>query len=185
MGGAALPAVLGAQAVGGGVTAWAQGQQGKAAGAYYGYLADTARTNSRIAQTVARSKNAEVSAQEGEASRQVSESVRSTVARERAAFAAGGPGAGSKTAEQIVSDSLARGDLDQIALRYNADLKRKGNNSTADFASLDYEGQAKGYGLSASNADMSSKIGQLSTILGTGTSVASTWYSSTLGPRRT
>lgn len=176
MGGAALPAVLGAQAVGGAASAWAEGQAGKASGAYYGYLADTARLNSRLTKSAAASKKTEVSMAEGDASRQVNESVRATVARQRAAFAAGGPGAGSKTAEQIVSDTLARGELDQIALRYNADLKRKGIDTGADFAEIEYEGQAKGYGMSAVNAGIASQVNQMKTILGTGTSVAQTWY---------
>lgn len=177
MGGAALPVVMGAQAAGGAASAWAEGQASKAAGSYYDYLADTSRTNARITRTAAKSQAHEVSVQEGEDARQVAESVKKTVATQRAAFAAGGPGAGSKTAEQIVSDSLARGDLDEQALRYNADIKRKGIETGADFAALNYEGQAKGYGLSKNNAEFASKVKQASTILGTGTSVAQTWYS--------
>lgn len=183
MGGAALPATLGAQAVGGGISAWAQEQQGKATGSYYGYLADNARLNAGLALSAAKSKKAEISAQEGDAARQIGENIRGTVAKQRVAFAAGGPGAGSKTAEQIVSDTLARGDLDQIALRYNADLKRKGIDTDADFAALDYEGQAKGYGMAGNNARLASKVGQLNTILGTSTSVASNWYSAKNGRR--
>ena len=176
MGAAALPAVMGAQAAGGAASYWAQGQAGKAAGSYYGYLADTARTNARLSKSAAKSQATEVSVQEGAEARAVDESVKRTVATQRAAFAAGGPGAGSKTAEQIVSDSLARGDLDQQAIRYNADIKRKGIEVGADFRALDYEGQARGAEMSGANAAIATKVGQLNTILGTGTSVASTWY---------
>ncbi len=184
MGGAALPALMGAQVAGGAASAWAQGQEGKAAGSYYDLLSSTAKTNKALTLSAAKSRDTEISAQEGMEARRVAESVRSTVASQRAAFAAGGPGAGSKTAEQIVSDSLTRGDLDQQALRYNADIKRKGIDTGAEFDALNYDAEAAGYGMSRANAATSSRVKQLGTIIGTGTSVASTWYDSRLGPRR-
>lgn len=181
MGGAALPVALGATAVGGGVSALAQGAEGKAASSYYGLLANTAKTNASLATSAAASKDTEISAQEGMESRRVAESVRATVGAQKAAFAAGGPGAGSKTAEQIVSDSLTRGDLDQQALRYNADMKRKGVDTSAAFGNVNYGSEAAGFDMSGGNARRAAGIGQLSTLLGTGTSVASTWYTSQMG----
>lgn len=181
MGGAALPAMMGAQVAGGAVSAWAQGQEGKAAASYYGLLASTAKTNTILNSAAAASKDSEVSAQEGMDSRRVAESVRSTIATARAANAAGGAGAGSKTAEQVVSDSLTRGDLDQQALRYNSDIKRKGIDTNAAFGNINLNAEAAGDEISGKNAMTASRVNQLSTILGTGTSVASSWYMSRLG----
>lgn len=184
MGGAALPALMGAQVAGGAASAWAQGQEGKAASSYYGLLASTAKTNVGLNTAAAASKDTEISAQEGMELRRVNESVSRTVGAQKAAFAAGGPGAGSKTAEQVVSDSLTRGDLDKQAIKYNADIKRKGVDVGAEFGNINLNSEAAGYGMSGANAQTASRVGQLGTILGTGTSVASTWYSSQIGPRR-
>lgn len=176
MGGAALPALMGAQVGAGAFTAWAQGQQGQAQSAYYGYLANTSMRNADLAQKAARSQIQEVGAQAAQEDRRIGEKVRGTVGAQTAAFAANGVGVRSKTAEQIVSDTMDKGNIDEMALRYNAAIKSKAIQTGADFQTLNDITQAGGYRLAGQNAQTQAKIAQISTYLGTGSSVASTWY---------
>lgn len=176
MGAAALPAVVGAQAAGGAFSAYAQGQAGGAASKYYSYLASTSRTNADLAEKAGQSQVKEIGAQTMEEDRRLGERVRSTVGAQQTAFSAGGVGATSKTAEQIVSDTMTKGNIDEMALRYNAAIKTKNALVGADSRAMNERGQAAGYDIAGFNAVNAARLNQTSTILGTGGSVASNWY---------
>lgn len=172
MGAAALPAAM--MAGGGLFSAWSQGEAGKSQQGYYKYLADTARSNAGLTNAVAESNIKALGYQESQDSRRIGENVRATVGAQKVAMAAGG-GISSKTGEQLVSDTMNKGNLDEMALRYNAALKAKSIRTGAAMDAFNYENQAAGYEASGRNARRASQYGQISTILGTGANMMSSF----------
>jgi hypothetical protein len=176
MGAAALPIAIGSSVAGGVMSAYGGAQAAKSTSDYYGYLAGNARINARLAAAKADSDRRSIGYQEGQQERQLGEKVRATIGAQKAALAAGGAGVGSKTAEQIVSDTMDRGNLDEEALRYNADAKGKAAQMGSDVSSMNFRTEAYGDQMSGAAALGAEKFSRASTILGTGGSVASMWY---------
>ncbi len=172
MGAAALPAAVGLQAGGGLFSAYQQVQQGKIQQGYYNYLSDTAKTNAGLATATGQANLNALGYQESQEMRQTINKVRTTEGAQVAAEAAGGAGASSKTAEQVASDTANKGNLDEMALRYNAALKAKSITTGAEMASFNYNNQAAGYTLAGNNAKTASQYAAYSSILGSGAGIA-------------
>jgi hypothetical protein len=173
MGAAAIPAAL---TVGGGLLEYeAQGQAGKNSSAYYDYLARNAKTNAGLATASAKANVEELGTQEEMEMSRLGKNVRGAIGSQKAALVTGA-GLGSKTAEQIINDTLQKGNLDEAAIRYNSAMKQKNAMLSGKAAAFNFESEAGSYSLAGRNALNASKINQLSSILGTGRSVASMWY---------
>ncbi len=171
MGAAALPLMVG----GGAASAYLTGQQGKVQQSYYNYLSDTAKTNAGLAGAVADSNLKALGYQESQDMRHIGDKIRATGAAQVAAEAAGGAGASSKTAEQIASDTANKGNLDEMALRYNAALKAKAIRTGASMTSFNYLNEAAGDELSGRNARTSANNSMATSILGSGSLIASSF----------
>ncbi len=175
MGAAALPAAVGLQAGGGLFSAYMQGAQGKIQQGYYNYLSDTAKQNAGLVRSVSESNIKALGYQESQDQRRISERVKTVEGAQVAAEAAGGGGASSKTAEQIASDTANKGNLDEMALRYNASLKAKSIQTGANLSAFNYLNQAEGYEQAGRNAVTASKNAQIATVLGSGANIASSF----------
>lgn len=171
MGAAAIPLIV----AGGAYSAYQQGQAGKAQASYYSYLGKTAQANAGIAIAKGEATRRAIGAQEFDEQQRLSRGIRQTVANQKAAMV-NGVGATSRSAQDIVSDTLTKGNLDEMALRYNADLRARNAMIGADAEAFNYESQAGGYSVAGKNAIAGAKAGQISTLLGTAGSVASNWY---------
>lgn len=177
MGAAAMPAAIGLTAAGGAYSAYQANEAGKASGSYYSYLAETARTNAKLALASGKSATEQIGYQEKEQDRQLQEGIRSTVGAQKAALVTGA-GIGSKTGEQVVKDTLNKGNLDEMALRYNAALRTKNAKIGAESNAFNFDNQAFGNEMAGSNARAIGRTNATSSILATGGSVASMWYRS-------
>lgn len=89
-------------------------------------------------------------------------------------------GGGSVTAQDILKDTLTKGDLDQAMIRYNADLKSKSVIDRSNMSAFDLENEAAGYGIAASGAKRGAKTAAFNSLLSGAGQVANTWYTSNL-----
>lgn len=171
MGAVAIPLMAGSAAF----SAYNQYQSGQEQKNYYSYLAGTARQNAELAKASGEAEAKTVGAQEAQQLGALHEQGRDVVGAQKVALAAGGAGIGSKTAEQLVADTETKVNLDEQALRYNADLKMKNLRLNAQSAATNLENEAAGYRLAGRNAAKSANIGAFSTILGAGGSISKNW----------
>jgi hypothetical protein len=150
-------------------------EAGKQEKQYNQYLAGVSRMNADLARASGESQARTVGAQTAEQVGQIHERGRDVVGAQKVALAAGGAGVGSKTAEQLVSDTLTKTNLDEMAIRYNADLKMKNLRLQAESTAMNEENKAEGYEMAGKNAKKAAKWKAFSTVLGTGSQVASKW----------
>ena len=167
MGAAAVGAQAGATLLG----AYGQIQQGKADSKYYKYMAAVSRENAKLAEASGKAEIYQLGSAEFQNMQQLESRKRETIGSQKAALATGA-GMGSKTAEQIVSDTVNKTEMDEQVLRYNTDLRMKNTLLKSKTEAMNYEAQAGGYDVAAKNARSASKWNAASTILGGATSTA-------------
>lgn len=179
--GAAGLASGGLTMAGAGVSAYGQGITGKAQANYLDYLSSTASQNAGLAKAEGQSQGYAINEQALVAQRGLTSKIQQTVGAQ-VAGSVSGAGASSRTAQDIVRDTMNKGELDQEALDYNTNIKARNANISSQMQAFNYQGQAAGYAAGAGNAIAASKIGQVSSILGGASSVANTyWLSSIYG----
>ena len=170
MGAAAIPLMI----AGGAMSASAQLQAGKDQNNYYQYLSGVSNINAGLSRAAGESATRTVGAQEMQQVGKLHEQGREVVGAQKVALAAGGAGVGSKTGEQIASDTATKVNLDEMALRYNADLKMKDIRLGAEADAMNEENKAAGYKLAGKQAKRAAGVNAFNTILGTGSQVALT-----------
>lgn len=157
-------------AAGGGYSAYNQYKEGSAANKYYQYQADQAEQEAQNAekQGALQSKLIQDSAKEQGKNLKTSQ-AEFNASQKVALVSSGQSGA---TAEDIVSDSQRKQNMDEALLRYNADAKswevqnQMRNNAWATRV------QADQYRYAGKNAKAAGKRKSFSTLLGTATKVA-------------
>ena len=132
--------------------------EGKASQNYYNYLASTSMTNAKLAIAGGESDVNTIGAEENSQVKGLHTQERDVIGAQKSALASGGAGVGSKTAEAIVSDTENKVNLDEQALRYNADVKIKNARLSAATSAFNSTSQAAGYKLAGSNARRTSVI---------------------------
>lgn len=167
---------MGAVAVGamaGGTLLGAYGdiQQGKAESKYYKYLASVSNENAKLAEASGQAEIAQLGQSEFQGMQHLVTRKGETIGAQKAALATGA-GVGSKTAEQIVSDTINKTEMDEEVLRYNTDLKMKNVLLKSKGEAMNYRAQAGGYEVAAANAKTASKWKAATTILGGASSTA-------------
>jgi len=85
-------------------------------------------------------------------------------------------GGGSVTAQDLVSDTYSKSKLDEMTIKYNADLKAWRALNEASLKKWALEEQAKGYEYAGKNARYAGKIGAFSSLIGGATQVANMKY---------
>ena len=169
----------------GGYSAYTQYQSGAAQNKYYNYMAANANTEAGYALSegqqalkVGETQSRLVQDQASREGKQLKTDQARFNASQRATLAANG--VYGVTAEDITTDTLSRERLDEMALRYNADVKSWEIGTDAK-----YKNQSKQYQAWQSNvgadqlryqgkaASYAGKTGAFSTLLSTATSVAS------------
>lgn len=168
-------AVMGIQAASAGYSAIASYNQGLAQKNYYDYAAKQS------------DKQADLAIQQGtqaaDAARDVgaetTKSFKRQAARlegaQRVAIGAN-LGGGSKTAEQIVADTFDKEKMDEMAIKYNADVEAWRAANEANLKAFDLRSQAEGQRIAGKEAKRAGKIGAINDLLSGAGQVASTWY---------
>lgn len=165
----AVPLMI-ATAVGGAVSAFGSYEQGQSQKNMYNYQAQAALLQK---QQVANVAQANISSAQDQAARQATMLARqqSTVAGSQKAFL-GAQGLGSSvTAANIATDTLNKQQLDQMTLKYNANVKAWSitNQANAQEWGLGVEATQDKY--AAKNAAFAGDIGAGSTLLSTAAQV--------------
>lgn len=168
-------AVMGIQAASAGYSAIASYNQGLAQKNYYDYAAKQS------------DKQADLAIQQGtqaaDAARDVgaetTKSFKRQAARlegaQRVAIGAN-LGGGSKTAEQIVADTFDKEKMDEMAIKYNADVEAWRAANEANLKAFDLRSQAEGQRIAGKEAKRAGKIGAINDLLSGAGQVAGTWY---------
>lgn len=170
-----VPLIGGAMLAGGAMQYFGQSQAAKAQSNYYSYLADTSRTNIEMARASGEAQSRAVSLEEADTLSRRSEKTRQIVGAQKAAMVSG-VGAGSRSAQDIIKDTMTKGSLDEQAIRLNAELKRKGIATGTEMESFNLASQAGGYEIAGRNVRAALPWQQASTLLGTATQAGSFWY---------
>lgn len=170
MGVPALIAVAGA-----GYSAYAQGQAGKAQSNYYNYLSDTAKLNAGLATSEAQEERRQIGTQEAKEQVGLTNRISATVGAQKASVVTG-VGGSSRSAQDIIGDTLNKGNLDEMALRLNADIRTKNSDINAQSSIMNFGTQGAGYRMAGKNAIDASRMNQASSLLQGANSVASSYY---------
>lgn len=181
MGAAAIPA--GITLAGGAFSAFAQGEAGKSTASYYDYLAKTAGINSGLADAQDIAEKKQIGQKEAQEQVLLTNRVNETVGAEKTAMVSG-VGASSRSAQTIIGDTLDKGNLDEMALRLNADTESRNADVKSEMAKMNYGTQIAGYNMAGANAVRTAKAGQISTLLGSVGNVANSYYQGDMYARR-
>jgi hypothetical protein len=97
-------------------------------------------------------------------------------ARQTAVATAMGVGSGSVTSEDISTDTLSKQRMDELAIRYNADVEGWGAKTSAQNEAWDLKNQAGFNRMAGVNARTVGKNNAMASLIGGATSMASTAY---------
>jgi len=190
-----LPTIL--TVVAGVYTAVNQYQAGKADNKYYQYLAGQSEEEAKAKKEYAKKQGEAIVSTAEKQSHLIQESAgedfktlkkdeAQVLSSQRAALAANGIDLSSVTAQDIASDTLSKAKLDEINIRYNADVKswetkEEANykkwalESGADIDAWNLRTRADQYRYAGKSALQTGKTQAFGTLLSTATSVASKW----------
>jgi hypothetical protein len=160
-------ASLAMTALGGGVSAYGQVQQGKAAEGQANYQAAVGRNNAIIAERQARDSEERGAADELAQRRQTA----AVLGKQRAGMAANGVDLSSGSPLDILGDTAAFGELDALTVRSNAareayGFRAQGSQFTSDAAAQQIAGR---------NTRKASYIGAGSTLLTSASQAGGNW----------
>lgn len=149
---------------------------GKANQSYYDYVA-AQNKQSADAALAAGDQKANVAQVKGAMdSAKYARSASEFNAQQRATQAAMGVGSGSVTAEDVAGDSLTKEQLDQHAIRYNADMESWSAKTGAAYQSWDYKNQSELNKIAGVNARKAGNASAAASLIGGATSIANMGY---------
>ena len=167
--------IAGSMAAGGIMSAIGQGQSASAQSNYYNYLSSTSLMNAGLAKAAGRANIQAVGAAAADQMRRTTERVRQTIGAQKVAMVSG-VGAGSRSGQDIIKNTLTEGNLDEQAINMNAEMKQKAIFAGASMAAFNDVSQAGGYQLAGQNVKAALPFQQASTLLGASTQAASQYY---------
>lgn len=173
-----IGAVVAMQGVSGVMQAKSQLEEAKSTNSYYKHMADMSDKQAEMAKIAGDNKISYIQDQAARDSLAVNTQARQVEGAQKVALAANGVGSGSATAEDLALDSLQKEKLDELAVRYSADLSSFETKRSANLEALNYKSQAIGYRAAGKQAKYAAKVGAFNTLLSSATSMASTAYRS-------
>lgn len=168
----------GTQLVGSVQQAKAQREAGQAQKQYYDFLASNSETQAGMVLDSAQKEANFTQDQAARDAKQVQNAGKQVTAAQTAGMAGNGI-VGGATAEDVIKDSFDKAKLDELTVRYNADLKNWENKNASEFQAWDLKNQAAGYRRAGQNAVTAGGINSAATLLGGAASVGgglASWY---------
>lgn len=169
-------AVMALQATGGIMQAQGQIKDGNSTNSYYRHMADLSEQQAELTKIASDRKISYIQEQAARDSVAVNNRARQVEGAQKVALAANGVGAGSSTAEDLALDSMNKEKLDELAVRYSAELSSFETQKAANVEALGLQSQAVGYRAAGKQAKTAAKVNAFNTLLGTATSMSSTAY---------
>ena len=149
--------------VGTGVSSYGSYQQGQAQKKMNQYNADVANRQAEIDKSTA---DQNIQAVQGQAAEESKVKARqSLIIKGEQAAAEGSMGIGGTTQEDITTSTFDTADLDQQAIKYNADSKAWAIKNGADFQAWDLGNQSNQYTMAGKNAASAGNIEASSSLL--------------------
>lgn len=173
-GGAALAGSTGLQVAGGLFSAGQVGAAGAAQQKYFDYLGDTALQNAALARTTADARNKALNTEAGLQEKNLADKMAVAEGAQKTAVSMGA-GLASRTAQDVMKDTLDKGNLDELAIRWNTAMKSKAITDEGAMQAFNFENQAAGDKVAGNQAMRAARMNQIASVLGTGSSVASNW----------
>lgn len=167
-------------AVAGVTAAYGSYAQGQASKKMNKYNADVAAKQATLTARTAEQNIQATQTQASLESKQLRQNVAKLEGTQKAVLAASGIGGGSVTTADIQSSTIDTAQLDQMALRYNADYKSWAIRNQTDIDVWGLENQSNQYLMAGKNAATAGNIGAASSLLQSA-SQAATLYASTSG----
>ncbi len=164
-GGVATALIIGA----GAFNAYNQVQEGKAADKYYQYQAQSARQQGDLSLRTGQKQSEVIQDVQAQQGKQLKTSQAEFNATQRANAAASGASGG--TLDDITNNTFSKEKLDELALRYNSDVKSWEATENAKNTNWTLQNQATGYEFAGKQAKVAGKRKAFATLLGTASSV--------------
>lgn len=169
------PVTLGViQVIGGVLGAVGTYQQGQAQAASYEHAAKSAEINAQIKENQAHEEVLAGAEQE----KKLRQKISGLKGEQRAAMGASGFAGDTGSSLDTIVDTAEQGERDVETLRYNAQNRRL----NAVDESNQYKDQALSNRSAASSAKTAGMIGAVTGLIGTGATVASSWYTMGFNP---
>jgi len=165
---------MGATAAAGGMTAYGQYKQGAATNKYLKAVANINEEQGRL--EVKRGEKQSTLIQDAakfDAKKQKTGAA-SVAASARAVQVANGIDLSSVTAEDLATDTINKSRLDELAIRYNADVSSWNVTEDAKYKKWTLDQEAENKRAEGRNAKAAGKRGAFTTLLGTAASMAGT-----------
>jgi hypothetical protein len=177
-------AAAGMQLLGGGVQAWGANMEGRNKERYYQHLADQNEGQALATERTAETQETLIQDQAARDVHMVRQRGRQIAASQRVALAANGIGGGSATAEDLARDSLSREELDEMAIRYSADMKSWETRNQGRAEAWDLRNQAHFNRVAGKQARIAGTINTWSSLLGGASQAAGSLSSAQPGQSR-
>lgn len=171
---------IGTGLIGTGLSAYGAYAQGQAQKKMYQYQAGVAERQEELTKRTAETN---VTLTQTQAAAEAKQHARQMLALEGAQKATEGAMgiAGSVSAADIGASTFNTGKLDEMAIRYNADIRSWGIREGANIGVWDLENQRKQYLMAGKNAAMAGNIGAASSLLQGASTVAKGAYNMKYG----
>lgn len=166
------PVVVGAMALSGGLKAISQYQQGRQQASNLRYQANLLDTQKMLAQRTADQNTTFAQTQAYQESKSMTAKYAGLAGTQKAALAANGIGGGSVTAADIAGDTFDKKKMDELAIRYNADVKSWEYQENAKNQIWDLTNQQNQLRVAAKNAKIAGRNAAIGTLISTAASVA-------------
>lgn len=166
--------IAGAQVAQGAMSGYSKYQQGIAESKSYSNLAARSRQESDLALKRGETQTGLIQESAKAEGQKQAVSAAELSAAQKATLAANGISLDSVTAQDIVLDTASKSAKDEMAIRYNADVKSWQAKTEAGYHSWQALDTASQYDRAAKESKAQAKREIFSTLLGTATQVAST-----------
>jgi len=165
-------AVIGLSAAAGVYSAYNQYQQGNSEGQYYNYLSNQSAQQGQLALERGKQQAKVIQDLASHQIKDLKTAGAQMSASQRAALAANGIDASSVTAQDIATDTLSKQDMDELAIRYNANTRAWEAQTDANYQDYAARAEADQYRYASRNARRAGKTNAFSTLLGTAATTA-------------
>lgn len=146
-------------------SALAQKYQGDMQESYYNFLAEQSRFKANLLKKEGEEQSQLIQYQASQLSKKLSENVRKTESTQRSAMISNGLDLGSVTAEDLINDTIHKASLDDMIIRYNADLAAYNAKKNAIYSSFDAYAQGAGQSLAGQIYGAAGNLGATNTLL--------------------
>lgn len=167
---AAIPYVV--SAVAGGMQAYGQYKQGVAQQKYYNYVADAAEAEGELAYKRGEKQSDLIQDSASFQGKRQKIEAAQIASSQRAALAANGIDLSSVTASDLATETMSKSRLDELAIRYNADINTWNTMEDAKYKRWSGQFQAAGNRFAGKSAKRAGQMQAMTTLLGTAASMA-------------